>query len=853
MTRRAAPGHLVEETSYTDEMTLEWMEEPIFVRCGCNGGAGRHHEKASLAQLLKTADEVFIDEGATEAALSVKLKCPTCNDRWAPRVVVTAIERGTDHEFLSKVKAAAESAKGETDETVRHQATDGHSLREQLLRDDPLLQAEIINERAAQAYADEIARDEEEEARERARRRASEDTKSLQLARELAGGGGGGSSGGSARGTVTGGAAAADGDDDAAFGWRCSQCTFRNEGQCRSCEMCGGAARPDAAAPRGAPTRLSPAAAAASAAIDLVNSDDEQLPHSNNTSSPSPQSVPLGAAARPTAIELLDDDDAIEVIASAARAATRPPAAVVTHAIAAPSPAAAAAQKGKRKRKAGPEPAAMHQGVKMAIARADVDCRFDSLLVAEREALLRQLLPRARIGELQKFRKAFDASAKSMGGAAAAAAGSVSDASKISGASGGGTLWELVIAAADRFPDGTAANETADGSEGSSAGEAAWPEVLIAPHGARLSGHAVLRYLRRWVAARHSRAAHAAALDGIESVDASSSANPGDWHPVCCICADSFRFEDTVPCSTASHYICKPCFSQYCVVTVGEKGVGLAGVPCPVDAAACGVLQRADVAANLAAWDQLELEEKERARSERLLLAGKGSLHCTCGAIAVLPDDLPGKFFSCPGAGCGRRYCAECGNAAHDGAACPPPSDMVNWINKKTKPCPKCKQPIEKNAGCTSKRSSPRRWRGSVSGTKLRPSLPLSGNHMTCAPPAGCGFEFCWLCLGPYPHCNCGHFEAESERAAQQLQRRNHHAAGAFAGDFVPPPFGGGGGFGFPGGGFGGGGRGGRPRGGGGRGGGGRRWHDGGGQWGRGDVAFGPGQRLGGGGTGRPW
>ncbi|KAB2628055.1 E3 ubiquitin-protein ligase ARI8 [Pyrus ussuriensis x Pyrus communis] len=55
-------------------------------------------------------------------------------------------------------------------------------------------------------------------------------------------------------------------------------------------------------------------------------------------------------------------------------------------------------------------------------------------------------------------------------------------------------------------------------------------------------------------------------------------------------------------------------------------------------------------------------------------------------------------------------------------------SHNVQWILVNTKPCPKCKRPIEKNQGC---------------------------NTMTCRPP--CYFRFCWYCLEPnvmYGCCN---------------------------------------------------------------------------------------------------
>jgi len=79
---------------------------------------------------------------------------------------------------------------------------------------------------------------------------------------------------------------------------------------------------------------------------------------------------------------------------------------------------------------------------------------------------------------------------------------------------------------------------------------------------------------------------------------------------------------------------------------------------------------------------------------------------------------------------CGYYSCSKCKQISHEPSLCEiaekwliknsSESENIAWIIARTKKCPKCKIPIEKNQGC---------------------------NHMKCAK---CLHEFCWLCKGSW-------------------------------------------------------------------------------------------------------
>jgi len=96
----------------------------------------------------------------------------------------------------------------------------------------------------------------------------------------------------------------------------------------------------------------------------------------------------------------------------------------------------------------------------------------------------------------------------------------------------------------------------------------------------------------------------------------------------------------------------------------------------------------------------------------------------------------------------GHRFCFNCNKPAHAPATCAMVKEWEKrnadqggdetmiWVQLHSSPCPKCQMAIQKNQGC---------------------------NHMTCRPPVGCGYDFCWVCKSKWGECDyysCNKFKA---------------------------------------------------------------------------------------------
>ncbi|CAL9213873.1 unnamed protein product [Arabidopsis halleri] len=228
----------------------------------------------------------------------------------------------------------------------------------------------------------------------------------------------------------------------------------------------------------------------------------------------------------------------------------------------------------------------------------------------------------------------------------------------------------------------------------------------------------------------------------------------------CGICFESYPLEDIVSAS-CGHPFCTTCWTGYISTTIND-GPGCLMLKCPDPS--CPAAIGRDMIDKLACKEDKEKYYRYFLRSyvednrKMKWCPAPGCEHAIDFAAGTESYDV-----SCL---CSHSFCWNCTEEAHRPVDCDTvgkwilknsaESENMNWILANSKPCPRCKRPIEKNHGCM---------------------------HMTCTPP--CKHEFCWLCLNAWTEHGertggfyaCNRYEAaKKEGLYDEAERRREMA-----------------------------------------------------------------------------
>ncbi|XP_024444891.1 probable E3 ubiquitin-protein ligase ARI7 isoform X2 [Populus trichocarpa] len=219
----------------------------------------------------------------------------------------------------------------------------------------------------------------------------------------------------------------------------------------------------------------------------------------------------------------------------------------------------------------------------------------------------------------------------------------------------------------------------------------------------------------------------------------------------CGICFESFPRNKIVSAS-CGHPFCNTCWSGYISTTIND-GPGCLMLRCPDPCCRAAVGQ--DMI-NLLAPDE-DKEKYSRYLLRSYVEGNRKTKWCPAPGCEYAVDFAAGSGSFDVSCLCSHSFCWNCVEEAHRPVDCgtvekwilknSAESENMNWILANSKPCPKCKRPIEKNQGCM---------------------------HMTCTPP--CKFEFCWLCLGAWSDHGertggfyaCNRYEAAKQEGASR-------------------------------------------------------------------------------------
>ncbi|KAJ8475586.1 hypothetical protein OPV22_019313 [Ensete ventricosum] len=238
----------------------------------------------------------------------------------------------------------------------------------------------------------------------------------------------------------------------------------------------------------------------------------------------------------------------------------------------------------------------------------------------------------------------------------------------------------------------------------------------------------------------------------------------------CGICFESYD-RSKMSAASCGHYFCNACWKGYISTSINE-GPGCLMLHCPDPS--CNAAVGCDMIDRLAGFEEKEKYARHLLRS--YVEDSKKIKWCPSPGCEFAVDFDINSISYDVCCYCSHSFCWNCIEEVHRPVECGmvakwiiknnAESENTNWILVNSKPCPKCKRPIEKNQGCM---------------------------HMTCRAP--CKFEFCWLCLGAWSEhgaktggfYSCNGFETarrdgthdESEkrrkRARLSLERYTHY------------------------------------------------------------------------------
>lgn len=193
----------------------------------------------------------------------------------------------------------------------------------------------------------------------------------------------------------------------------------------------------------------------------------------------------------------------------------------------------------------------------------------------------------------------------------------------------------------------------------------------------------------------------------------------------CGICFEVYSC-DSMKSAACGHPFCVTCWQGYISTSIND-GPGCLMLRCPDPS--CGAAVGQDMIVSMASHEDTEKYQRYFLRS--FVEDNRKTKWCPAPGCDYAVDFIVGGETFDVTCRCAYSFCWNCTEEAHRPVDCDTvskwimknsaESENMNWILANSKPCPKCKRPIEKNQGCM---------------------------HITCTPP--CKFEFCWLCLGAW-------------------------------------------------------------------------------------------------------